>query len=292
MIGSDNSVEAIACEIGLDDHEIAARKRFLELGEADMGLLRDVHALTSADGASFSEAFYDYLLEFGELRAAYFHSLTAGDYGPDYVHERLRVGVVHQRIGLEPKWYIGAYRKYLGEMVPLLWERLGDEPERFIDAFNAVLKVVSVDMGLALDTYAHAGQRSVLQSQNYLQQIIDGMPAGLLVVDAQQRVRAINSTMSAMLGIPDDALADLPRLESLIPAVELGERVAAALETGAAQDGVVVPVDGHADGVRWFEFNIRRTTQAGGDLLLLIGQDVTSAARPGSACRKARSSSA
>jgi len=110
---------------------------------------------------------------------------------------------------------------------------------------------------------------------DYLQQIIDGMPAGLLVVDADRRVRSINGTMSAMLGIPDDALADSPLLESLIPAVELGERVTAALATGAPQDAVMVPVDGHADGVRWFEFNIRRTAQAGGEMLLLIGQDVT-----------------
>ncbi|CAH0300496.1 Cyclic di-GMP phosphodiesterase Gmr [Massilia sp. Bi118] len=111
--------------------------------------------------------------------------------------------------------------------------------------------------------------------KNDMLQVIDGMPAGLLVVDEQRRVRAINSTMSAMLGIPDDALAGLPSLESLIPAVELGERVTAALETGAPQDAVVVPVDGHADGVRWFEFNIRRTSQSGGVQLLLIGQDVT-----------------
>jgi diguanylate cyclase (GGDEF)-like protein/PAS domain S-box-containing protein len=106
-------------------------------------------------------------------------------------------------------------------------------------------------------------------------QVIDGMPAGLLVLDAQGRVRAINSTMSAMLGIPDDALADFPALASLIPAVELGERVTAALESGAPQDAVMVPVDAHADGVRWFEFNIRRTCPAGGGQLLLLGQDVT-----------------
>ena len=81
--------------------------------------------------------------------------------------------------------------------------------------------------------------------------------------------------MSDMLGIPEDALAGQPLLETLIPAAALGERVTAALATGAPQDAVVVPVDGRADGVRWFEFNVRRTSQAGGDLLLLIGQDVT-----------------
>ncbi|MHB9118017.1 MAG: hypothetical protein ACYC2R_07060 [Burkholderiales bacterium] len=27
--------------------------------------------------------------------------------GPGYILDRLRVGIVHQRIGLEPKWYLG-----------------------------------------------------------------------------------------------------------------------------------------------------------------------------------------
>ena len=170
MSGTENSVAAIAGEIGLDEHEIAARKRFLELGEDDVALLREVHGLTGADGAAFSDAFYDHLLEFDELRAlpgdeqaAYFHSLTGGDYGPAYVHDRLRAGLAHQRIGLEPKWTIGAYRKYLAGMTPLLSGHFGGDADRLCAAFNALLKVVAFDMGLALDTYAHAGQRSVLQ---------------------------------------------------------------------------------------------------------------------------------
>jgi len=117
-----------------------------------------------------------------------------------------------------------------------------------------------------------AGQES---GQNYLEQVIDGMPAGLVVVGADGRVRSINRTMSAMLGIPGDAIAACPPLQSLIPDVALGERVAAALASGTPQDGVTVAIGSHPDGVRWVDFNIRRTRQGGEDLLLLIGQDVT-----------------
>jgi diguanylate cyclase (GGDEF)-like protein/PAS domain S-box-containing protein len=275
---------------GLDQREIAARKAFLELDDDDVVLLREVHELVAADGDAFSDSFYQHLLSFPELQALvrdeatearlrraqgeYFRSLTAGDYGPAYIRNRLNIGLVHQRIGLEPKWYIGAYRKYLAEMIDLLWTRLRDRPARFSSACNAVLKVVCFDMGLALDTYAHASQRSVLQYQNYLEQIIGGMPAGLIVVDADGRVRSMNETMTAMLGTPDE-MEPRPPLDALIPSPELAARMATALSTGAPQDGVAVAIDGHADGVRWFEFNIRRTRQAGGELLLLIGQDVT-----------------
>jgi len=115
--------------------------------------------------------------------------------------------------------------------------------------------------------------------RNYLEQVIDGMPAGLIVLDAGGRVLSMNKAMSDMLGLPSEALAEQPLLEALIPSPELGERASAALASGQPQDGVAAAVavaaDGHAEGLRWFEFNIRRTRQAGGYLLLLIGQDVT-----------------
>jgi len=120
---------------------------------------------------------------------------------------------------------------------------------------------------------------TVLEYQNYLEQVIGGMPAGLIVVDAERRVLSVNRTMSAMLGVAGAAIAARPALEALVPSTELALRCAAALAGGEPQDGVPVALDG-ADGgrngdIRWLEFNIRRTRLAGGDLLLLIGQDVT-----------------
>ena len=127
-------------------------------------------------------------------------------------------------------------------------------------------------------TVAHTMADTVLQYQNYLEQVIGGMPAGLIVVDAARRVLSINRSMSEMLGVPDALIAARPALETLVPSTELVLRMATALASGEPQDGVPVALDGAAgDGgqPRWLEFNIRRTRQAGGDLLLLIGQDVT-----------------
>ena len=127
-------------------------------------------------------------------------------------------------------------------------------------------------------TVAHTMADTVLQYQNYLEQVIGGMPAGLIVVDAARRVLSINRSMSEMLGVPDALIAARPALETLVPSTELVLRMATALASGEPQDGVPVALDGTAgDGgqPRWLEFNIRRTRQAGGDLLLLIGQDVT-----------------
>ncbi|MGG7607074.1 EAL domain-containing protein [Massilia sp. BKSP1R2A-1] len=284
-------IDDIAQEIGLDSDEVEARKAFLELGEADVAALRDIHELLDTQRDAFSDRFYAHLLAFPQLgtllgpgaetrlrhvQASYFSSLTNGDYGQDYIRERLSVGVTHQRIGLDPKWYIGAYRKYLSELHDILWRRLHGQPERFLAACDAVLKIVCFDMGLALDTYAHADQRASLQNQNYLEQVIDGMPAGLVVVDAELRACSMNRMMADLLGAPDEALAEarLPLIE-LIPCPELAECAAETLRTGAPHDNVLVTLDGRADGLRYVDFNIRRARKDGVHILLLIGQDIT-----------------
>jgi diguanylate cyclase (GGDEF)-like protein/PAS domain S-box-containing protein len=287
----DDSVDTIGREIGLDQEEVAERMAFLDVRADDIAQLRELHGLLVDDSDTFSEDFYEHILGFPALRAmvkddatvqrlkhsqaAYFRSLTAGDYDGEYIRDRLRVGLVHQRIGLEPKWYIGAYRKYVAGMFDLLWKQFHGEPERFRSSFNSILKVVCLDIGLALDTYAHADHRSVVQHQHYLEQIIGGMPAGLIVTDAAGRIRSMNTTMQDMLGVPGDALDARPPLASLLPSTELAERMDTVLASGAPQEGVVVTVDGHADGARYFEFNIRRTRLADEQILLLIGQDIT-----------------
>jgi PAS domain S-box-containing protein len=291
MNGLHDFIDDLAREIGLDREEVEARKAFLELGEADITALRDVHALLECHRDAFSDRFYTHLMSFPTLRgmlgdgaearlrhvqASYFSSLTAGDYGEEYMRERLRVGATHQHIGLDPKWYIGAYRKYLSELAGLLWRRLSGQPERYHAAMDAVLKIVCFDMGLALDTYAHAGQRSSMQNQNYLEQVIDGMPAGLVVVDAELRVRSMNSTMADLLGVPDCMLTERkPALGELIPCAELADRAAEALASGVRHDNVLVTLDGRADGVRYVDFHIRRARKDGSTMLLLIGQDIT-----------------
>ena len=102
------------------------------------------------------------------------------------------------------------------------------------------------------------------------------LPAGLVVVDSNLRVRSMNVLMRDMLGIPDGRLDDNPPLDALLPSAALAEGVRHTLASGAPRDVVGVTVDGHADGARHFEFNIRRTSQQDGHLLLLIGYDVTS----------------
>ena len=158
----------------LEPGEVVRRKAFLEFTGEDIALLKDLHKRLAGNAEFFVEDFYAHLQSFPELdgllhdpailerlkrtQTAYFSQLTAVDYGDAYIQNRLRVGAAHERVGLEPKWYIGAYCKYLALMLPII---AGDGDDSKSRTMLALLKILFLDMGIAIDTYINANQQAI-----------------------------------------------------------------------------------------------------------------------------------
>jgi diguanylate cyclase (GGDEF)-like protein/PAS domain S-box-containing protein len=254
MKSLDDAVVAVVRALDFNEAEIARRKAFLEFTAEDAALLRALHATLQTLAPDFANAFYDHLLAFEETRrfipdtqfldrlkrtqAAYFESLTAGDYGPEYIANRLRVGVVHQRIGLEPKWYLGAYSKYLGELLPEIWQRLRKDPESFINAYRALIKVVLLDMGLAIDTYIQADRQTIRALNEYADMVFASIPDGLLVLSSELAILSANRSFLKPLGLTAEAVRGRHLME-VIAADGLRERILEVLATGVAQHDVL-----------------------------------------------------
>lgn len=199
MNQNKQELESLINEMGVTPDEIALRKEFLEFGEFDIELLREIHEQiqnTHFDDV-FTDLFYRHLRSFPELQklipddaavnklkvvqSQYFKRLTAGEYGENYVIDRLRVGYIHQQIGLKPKWYTGAYRKYLSSLLSVVCKMPGWSNERIIDSYNALLKIVFFDMELALDTYLESDRQELAHLANHDQ--LTGLPNRYLLND-------------------------------------------------------------------------------------------------------------
>jgi len=177
-------IEQIARELGITDEEISARKAFLGFRDDDVARLKALHRPLERARAEIINEFYAHLLSFDETSAllgdensvmrlkrtqsAYFEGLTAGEYGAAYVRDRLRVGLAHQRIGLELKWYIGAYNKYLGLLLSRIWDAGGLEDRATLQAMLSLEKIVFLDIGLAVDTFLHDRERTIKQKLSQL----------------------------------------------------------------------------------------------------------------------------
>jgi signal transduction histidine kinase len=162
-----------------NEEEVKKRKTFLELDEADERALLAVHSLLARHEKEIVERFYEFLLSQEHTRAIlaqpdllprlkdiqtrYFRELTRGSYDLGYFQDRLRVGLAHERIGLSPEWYLGAYKKYLEIVSEVLARELASEPERLARSTRALRKVIFLDMSLAIDAYTLAAQERLAQ---------------------------------------------------------------------------------------------------------------------------------
>lgn len=238
----------LLAEIGIDTADIAQRKAFLTLDDHDANLLKSLHGMLAEQREKLIKVFYDHLLNFPEIRPllgddaklarmkqsqmTYFNQLTEGCYDLAYVENRLHIGVVHQRVGLTPKWYMSAYCKYLSEVMPLVFEHHAESPELVLSACRALLKIVFFDMGLALDTYFHAEHKALKQARSYTEQIVGNMPIGFIVVDAKGKIQLVNNAVMQMFELPNNESWRNRTLGEFLEIPALEEKVEQAVTSG------------------------------------------------------------
>lgn len=132
------------------------------------------------------DRFYEHLAKYKELKpllggpekiatlkqaqASHWERLFAGDFGEDYFERAVTIGNVHQRIGLEPRWYVSAYAIVLGDLLAIV--RKSTKRKSIDVTVEAATKAVMLDMELAVSVYIEAGDR-VLQER--LSSLADGL---------------------------------------------------------------------------------------------------------------------
>jgi len=179
--------EGLADAIGLGPDELAMRKRFLEFDGRDVRRLEGMHDLAQRSVDSTIEAFYEHLLGFPETAAffrdpevleyarsrekEYFLRLTEGDYEQEYVEDRLRLGTVHERIGLPIRLFLGMYAFYLRQIAPGILEQYSDEPAEAFEALHSVTKLLFFDIGLGVDTYMFQRERTIALQQEAIREL-------------------------------------------------------------------------------------------------------------------------
>lgn len=170
----------------LDEQEIASRRAFFTLTDDDLKRLAALRPFAEKVMDEVVEEFYGLLLQHPDTRKffgdeatirrvkrtqrEYFLGLFAGRCDLSYVEDRLRVGAAHERIGLQPKWYLGAYRQYLH----LLRERLDahlNDPGEARAAFASVQRLVFFDVALAIDTYIAANLAALGRHQAAIREL-------------------------------------------------------------------------------------------------------------------------
>lgn len=163
-----NTDKTLIQQMRITDFEIAGRKALFSMTPEDEKRLRKVKPYIEAELNDLVDKFYesqtsvpDIALLIGDadtlnrLRGAqksYILDLFAGFYDLEYANNRLRIGLVHKRIGVEPKLYLAAVQTLKQLVVTQIKKSIPEQDEH-----NAVIlaleKLIMFDISLVFDTY-------------------------------------------------------------------------------------------------------------------------------------------
>ena len=212
-------LEELLRRIRLDHEEIVERFRFLDWSAEDAERLGAAAQHMAPAQQAFVDHLYRHLTNFSTpsalLRAPevtarlkhsqveYYQCLWGGPYDDTYVNGRLRIGVIHQQVGLELKWYLGSYRLYLDDMLKSVF---GDSQNATL--YSSLLKAVFFDMTLAIDTYSAAQHKALEDSEARFARALRGANDGIWDWHVDQDRLYVSERWASMLDLSRDSIGE------------------------------------------------------------------------------------
>src|SRR5579872_2908574 len=181
---------------GVSDHfDRETRLHFMRIDSATGERLREFWKVVEPGLPELLQTFYDHVTRQPELanlignqiprlksaQATHWGRLFNGRFDHDYLVGVRTIGHVHNRIGLEPRWYIGGYNLVLGKLNALAVFTYRWRAKHLAEVLTALSSAVMLDMDIAISVY----QEAMLAER---QQRQDGVAAAIEEFDGQMRL--------------------------------------------------------------------------------------------------------
>ena len=153
------------------------RIAYLNLTPSDLELLAELRPILEEHAEALVDAFYRHLLSFPDTRKLlgdpeirerllhaqreYLLSLAGPTLDDAFVKGRRQIGETHKRVGLEPRWYLGAYALYLSILVPVVHEAYQHDSRKACNTIVALQKLLSLDTQIAMEAYIDRQQQEL-----------------------------------------------------------------------------------------------------------------------------------
>lgn len=142
-------------------------KDFIGFGAQDVANLLELGPVFARRGPEITDRFYARLAEIPETAAfiegrverlkethtRWMAGLFAGEYGQDYLAERLRIGAAHVRVGLDPVWVEGVMTTLRGDGLVAIAAEVPD-PERAGALGRSLVRILDLDLFIIGHAYA------------------------------------------------------------------------------------------------------------------------------------------
>ncbi|MEO3945484.1 globin-coupled sensor protein [Gorillibacterium sp. CAU 1737] len=150
------------------DEDIVQRLDMINLTDADMAVLKRVKPLMEPRLQAIIDDYYGALMKVSRLKKIiqihstvdrlkgtmrrHLQEILDGQINPAFMEKRLRIAMMHNKIGLEPKWYIAAFEKLQSSFKEHLAQVLEHSADR-LQAMATIEKMFNFEQQVVLDAY-------------------------------------------------------------------------------------------------------------------------------------------
>ncbi|MFF2888255.1 protoglobin domain-containing protein [Paenibacillus sp. NPDC057967] len=154
--------------IDIDDPVILKQLEMIELTLDDIRLAQSLQTLIAKHIDTIVAAFYRTITNVDQLKKiivenstierlqltlkAHLIEMFSGHIDEDFLMKRQRVASVHYRIGLEPKWYMGAFQNLQDTLLNLVYRHIEDRDE-LMRISTVITKILNFEQQIVLEAY-------------------------------------------------------------------------------------------------------------------------------------------
>lgn len=178
---------ALMHQMGLNSGAIDRRKQIVGLTPADVTRIATIKDVVLPRVDSIAAAFFNHLARLDEARSLlenralfekakrlkvdHLHGLVSGDYGADYVEQRIELGLLYAAAGLDTRVFLGAFLELLKHMGTQIMAQADSAPLDAFEAFMSLKKVAFFDLGLIVDVLVFERERIIRQQQEAIREL-------------------------------------------------------------------------------------------------------------------------
>lgn len=174
-------------QMGLTSAAIERRKQVVGLEPADLKRIETIKDVVLGQAEDYAAAFFDHLASLDEarplfgnrtflerakrLKVEHLKALAAGEYGADYVEQRVELGLLYAAAGLDTRVFLGAFHRLLKVIGADVMKRAGEAGNGAFEAFMSLTKVGFFDIGLIIDVLVFERERIIRQQQEAIREL-------------------------------------------------------------------------------------------------------------------------
>ena len=174
-------------DMGLTEYNIERRRKIAGIEAADLKRIAGLRDLVVSRADEYVASFFEYLEGLEESRPLLANkalsdrarrlqkeqlvSMVQGDYGVNYVTQRLELGLLYSRAGLDLPVFLGASHHLLRNVGSAVIQGFEKSSGDAFQNFMSMKKVAFMDLGIIMDVLMFERQRVIRQQQDSIREL-------------------------------------------------------------------------------------------------------------------------